>query len=680
MRCLILVLLSFFLLNFLAPPVFAQNIDTDPAKNDLTGWVEDKDVTFAGQSLIRASNLVKWVLENYQWSDVKVENAQNQIPLVKVFREVQFTVYALLSLMILIGAFLIIITRGQSLTIKTFALRFTFTIALVFLSFAIINGIYIIFDVIQNFFLKIGQTDAITSKSLLNVGTNVDYKNFNGYRLGDLKYEESAFMNTLLVKLTAITYYLMFVVLIVRKVIMWFFIIASPIFPLLLLFPHLKNVARVWLGQFFFWVLYGPLFAVFLFGLVTLWKNGAGVPLDLALNCTTPEYHSATNILLGGPNQTLNFDTNNLSCTDNFIQYVVALVMVWVVILLPFVLLKVFLDYFQNVNISKESGLIKYLVSASSPLTRRYRELTSSSRENNMLNFKHSPQERMEKIIEQAKESLSSETQGLSTPVVFKHSPLETISPPTSKPAAPAQTPPSLSNIPPIPQRIPSQQGKLNLTPADTQILNQTNLPIPNLTQVAKYEAASIAESHPLKAEVANINNTLGKIANPSISPSEQQRYQEIRSQLTGSIPMGSHVVASIIEATKTSDQASLPQVNQVQLVTPEDLVDVKKAWKENYEKINPKNKTFILEEVEKTKKAMELLSSKDPNDIKKGQEIISETLPFLLLGGFSNGEVVDYLKAKLDAASEIAGITTNSGNGRGLNDPDNFWKKRNGE
>jgi hypothetical protein len=47
-------------------------------------------------------------------------------------------------------------------------------------------------------------------------------------------------------------------------------------------------------------------------------------------------------------------------------------------------------------------------------------------------------------------------------------------------------------------------------------------------------------------------------------------------------------------------------------------------------------------------------LLSGDPKRVEEGKRMVSKILPFLLLGGFSNAEIVAYLKAKLEAAKTV--------------------------
>ena len=173
-----------------------------------------------------------------------------------------------------------IITRGRSLTITRFIPRFIMIIILITLSYSLLQFIYIVNDIIQGFFLRV-DNKLISTHDLIFIG--FDYKSFIGLKRVGVAYDESAFMSLLLVRLTAITYYVMTGVLLIRKIILWFFIILSPIFPLLLFFRPIRNTGKIWVGEFFRWLLYAPLFAIFLHGLVILWKSGTpdkpGIPL-----------------------------------------------------------------------------------------------------------------------------------------------------------------------------------------------------------------------------------------------------------------------------------------------------------------------------------------------------------------------------------------------------------------
>lgn len=337
-------------------------------------WVEDGDVTFAGKNATRATDLIDYALNNYQWSNFNTSDANN--PFTAIWSWVRNAIYVFLLLTILVASAIIIATRGRSLAVKQFIGRFVLVVVLIFLSFAIIQFIYQFFDGIQSFFLRDMNGNRITAQDLLFI--SFKYKDFVGFRKFGVTYDESVSVSLLLVKITAATYYAMFLVLMIRKIILWFFIVISPIFPLLLLFPVLRNSAKIWVGEFFRWTLYGPLFALFLGGMVGFWQRwDANTPLKLnylACQQTAAQvsdklgvkfdgedfnrYPTAINILLGGPCQTVSA-SNNLNSPDSFLQYVVALVMLWAVILLPWVLLRIFLDYFYGFEF-RDSNLAKY--------------------------------------------------------------------------------------------------------------------------------------------------------------------------------------------------------------------------------------------------------------------------------------------------------------------------------
>src|SRR3989344_3566512 len=259
-------------------------------------WVPDAEVTFVGKVGARSGAFLDWTLSSYPWASASVNLQDFWLIMLKI-------VYAF--------------------------------------SFALIQFIYQIGDAIQGMFFLVkdldGKQHIINQSDLLYVGW--DYKTFTGLRLPGSQYDESAFISLLLVKLTAITYYAMTGVLLLRKVILWFFIIISPIFPLLLLYSPLRNTGKIWIGEFFRWLLYAPIFAVFLSGVVALWRAGSNITPGIPLNfegigdATTGKvlYPTAVNILLGGPGQQLSI-TNSVILLRPFVLFVSPLLFLWVVL------------------------------------------------------------------------------------------------------------------------------------------------------------------------------------------------------------------------------------------------------------------------------------------------------------------------------------------------------------
>lgn len=318
-------------------------------------WVIDPEVTFIGKNARRSGLLLDWTIKNYNWVCVKRVNDRqcddSNNPIEKYWYIVVFyIVVPLLFVVILATSIVIIVTRGKSLTIMRFLPRFIMVILLIVFSYALIQFLYQFSDLIQSFFLRSDITrscppDCISQSDLLYVGW--EYETFVGLRkLGDTN-AESAFMSLLLTKLTALTYFVMIFVLLLRKIVLWLFIIVSPIFPILLLFYPIRNTGKIWIGEFFRWLLYGPLFAIFLNGLVFLWKNQIPLSFDNPGIGRDIVFPTAVNILLGGPRQFVT-PTNSINLTETYALYVVSLIMLWAVIIVPWILLQIFLDYASN--------------------------------------------------------------------------------------------------------------------------------------------------------------------------------------------------------------------------------------------------------------------------------------------------------------------------------------------
>jgi len=112
-----------------------------------------------------------------------------------------------------------------------------------------------------------------------------------------------------------------------------------------------------------------------------------------------------------------------------------------------------------------------------------------------------------------------------------------------------------------------------------------------------------------------------------------------------------------------TQQQWDLQSANRVQAVSIDDYESVKKIWQENYLKLEPpksiegkqrNRKDWVLNDIDKISETINMLVSTDPQNISKGMETVGAILPFLLIGGFAQTEVIAYLKAKLEAAKSV--------------------------
>lgn len=652
LKCLILFFTVGFFVSFTGS-VEAQTITVSPpvspspSAGTTTGWVEDQEVTFVGKTATRANGFLQWTLsvENYRW--ITLPPGVSTDPIQDFWVIVRNIVFALLALFVLGSAFVMIITRGQNLTIMKFIPRFMMIVVLVVFSYALIRFLYQATDVVQGFFLNI--VDPVTNENR-NIGPQdllfiaFDYETFMGYRKFGVEFDESAFISLLLVKLTAISYYVMTGILLIRKIILWFFIIVSPIFPLLFFFQPVRNTAKIWIGEFFRWLLYAPLFALFLHGLVNVWRSGIPMSFNFSNVGGSPVYPTAINILLGGPGQQID-SSNSINLPDTFALYVVALLMLWVVILLPFLLLQIFLDYISNISIV-ENPVVK--------------KITSNSWFNK----------------------------------AYGGNP-----PPGAPPAQPApfglaKSLPFLNkrSIEMSTTRTVSALDRASTSSLQTvretkDVLRLANLSIPKMRDIARYETSTTRHDTASKSEVSRFHDTLEKISKPTIvaTPADRQKFTTIKEKLVTQQQKGDKLAGGILSATKVSEEignktkavipgqkreslssvkdVELPSTNQVQQVSIEEYEDVKKMWMENYTNMetpigpdgNPTDKhSFIQTDIDNITETINLLSSQTQDNVDKGMERVANILPFLLLGGFSKTEVISYLKAKMEAAKLV--------------------------
>lgn len=827
------ILLSFviFALGFLAF-TFSPVLTHAQAPNASPGvWVIDPEVTFIGKNAARSGLMLDWTLQNYSWVCVTAvntrtvggatgrscDNANN--PLADFWRIiVTFIVVPMLFVVILASSIVIIITRGRSLTIMRFIPRFIAVILLIVFSYALLQFIYQFVDVIQGFFLrsdltKICPPNCISQRDLLYVGW--EYQKFVGYRLLGDQNSESAFMSLLLTKLTALTYYVMVGILLVRKVILWFFIIVSPIFPLLLMYYPVRNTGKIWIGEFFRWLLYAPLFAIFLNGLVYTWRNKIPLVFDNPNigDASKVIFPTAVNILLGGPKELVRFDpvkniSNSVNLTETFALYVVALIMLWIVILLPWILLQIFLDYASNFS-AGESPVVKNLMNrmgkSPAPKSPVGYPPTSPESGGSALNLPFAkkfniPESLKQQPIGSAKQMIPEGASRFARPISLPTAQINAqalslanisvpsmrdiarydtaqISKDTTRQQEVSQVRQALEKIA-TPASSTSSVEREKYTEIHEKLSNESQQG--NVIASSLLNAVSTVSQQNIKASTSQLKNVLTKIANPATATNsaDKERFtklhqalekesKENNSQLASSIlkvndstsdkevdkiksqltqTKGNTTIANINStvqnhqnaetlrnvfqqmanpsAVKTADRekttalhnelvkqsqkgndlatailsvknttsmkdisslqdriarakeqrdplatqladmtktsvTSLPAVNRVQTVKQEDYEAVKKLWKESYQGLEGNKSQVVKDDIASIDRIVGLLSSTDSEQVSQGMQEVSAILPFLLVGGFSQTEVIAYLKAKQEAAKETLQTVT---------------------
>jgi hypothetical protein len=352
----------------------------------------DPTVTAVGKAAARAREVLNWTLTikdtGFSQNINVIKDAWQKIVAVNTI--VVFIILVILAFGLILRASW---AQEQKRTIVIIAL------AASYLSYTASVVIIKTVDDLQTKLIRISTHDAaghqitrpLRAEDLLSV--SFKYQDFKGFKDTDPNLQESINNNLLLVKLTTWTNYAIAGVIILRIVLLWLLVIFSPfIFPCLA-FSAVRNVAIVWLREFGRWLFLGPLFAIFLVAIPYIWQQTkinptflpsgvtrqSGIPLQTGADNTEPPsniYQSGTNIILlppgilGGKMQ-MNDKVgsgNNLSETDTYMRYIIALLMIWAAIILPFLLLRIIMSISVQagskiINTFNQSAIKNYLSS-----------------------------------------------------------------------------------------------------------------------------------------------------------------------------------------------------------------------------------------------------------------------------------------------------------------------------
>jgi hypothetical protein len=139
-----------------------------------------------------------------------------------------------------------------------------------------------------------------------------------------------------------------------------------------------------------------------------------------------------------------------------------------------------------------------------------------------------------------------------------------------------------------------------------------------------------------------------------SIQDVEVEQLQE---KILEAKAKGDPLATEIVQLT--TDTISVPIVNRVQTVSQEDFQSVKHMWKDNYKdlevplELNETRNDWIQDDISNMDQIVGMLSSTNQEQAAQGLREVSHILPFLMIGGFSQTEIISYLKAKREAARE---------------------------
>lgn len=353
---------------------------------DAGRWKEDPEVTAVGKAGARAREVLNWALSIKDAGFTAGGSSTLQQVWSKV-RDIMGVFYFLI--IIIIGFGLIAKQEWAERTRRSLPALIIAFIAAYFSYFIEANVIRFTDEQIQQRFYAIHKDSGtleerhLRAQDLLTVSFN--YQEFKGYRKQGAAYGEAVANHLLLVKITTFTNYVIAFIILLRVIILWGLVIFSPFMFPFFVFPLTKKVATVWVREFFRWLLLGPLFAFFLTAVPYIWNKtnisvkdvytgqkatNSGIPLEIQKDILNPSssgektsgnvYESGTNIILSPPgnkNPDIQKDDNissgnNLSETDTYSRWIVALLMIWGAIILPFMLLRIVMGF--SVEIGKD--------------------------------------------------------------------------------------------------------------------------------------------------------------------------------------------------------------------------------------------------------------------------------------------------------------------------------------
>lgn len=608
----------------------------DPTLNHL--WVEDAQITAQGKADERSRQFIYWVLTH---------GAIDHHPiLTKVWSIARNLSYFFIILVAAImGLGIIVGQRSQFLSnIKVWPSVWKILVALLFIAFSatLVIALIDLSEIIMKFFIEnLGGKD-LFNIYFASISQEKNYVNFVGCRDLNIRVQESVGAEMFLLKLTNVTYYVLGGMLILRKVLLWFLLFVSPFLAILMPFVFIRNIGWIWIGVFFQWLFYGPLLALFLGALATIWKAGIPFVFDFSRAGSTQGYifPTAINILYGGPAQRLGI-VNNGNYVDTFTEYVITLIMLWAVAFFPWWLLRIFRDY-----------CCEGIAAMKNILLQMYDQMRGG---------------------------------------------------PSLGPT-PAPAPTTISTALKIPREVEIPlKVRLETTEeikkAQTQEITQSlNISAKKMTDIANFET----NKETRETAVRNLNY----LQNPTqaATSTERQKYMNIRSELFNRAIKEDQVAKQVLSSISTSkveqvqkrqellksistmvpvtkvtavkvkvagkEEVKAPPVpgkpiEQAITIPPtvsiEDYEQVKRMWKSQYEKgevpvtenITSREKWVENDIVVITNTLNKLLSANE--EIRQqGLDDLGYILPIFLVNNLKGEELIVYLKAKIEAAKEV--------------------------
>lgn len=304
-------------------------------------WAEDAEITALGKASERSRQFIFWAI-----SRGSVDQA---IPLKQIW---SMNRNIALSFMILVSAVLGLaialsarLRSGYKFSVQSAVVKVGLSVLYIALSASIVFVLIALSEILMRFFIETLGGDRVFNTYFGSRSGELNYVDFVGCRDLNIRVNEGADAEIFLLKVSIITHYMMGIMLILRKILLWFLLLVSPFLPLLLSFPLIRNTGRIWIGVFFQWIFYGPLFALFFGTTAKLFFDGIPFIFDFSRieRAIGYVYPTAIMITYGGPAQRLN-GLNNANYIDTFAEYIISLVLWWAATWFPWWLLRIFRD------------------------------------------------------------------------------------------------------------------------------------------------------------------------------------------------------------------------------------------------------------------------------------------------------------------------------------------------
>lgn len=726
-------------------------------------WVQDPEVVAIGQNGERAKQLLWWV-----FSHNSLDTHPSILSVWTMSRNITYFLLVLATVLVGLG---IIIGQKNNFNLKINVSNQLLKVALLLL-YITFSATFVIFliqmsDIIMQFFIK-----SLGADKIFNIFfTNADSSSYlaaseRGYRdiatTGcsnlSLRASESVRFSKLIIMFTNVTYFVIGIIFILRKVVLWFMLIASPFIAILFPFPITHNTGILWIKLFFQWLFYGPLFGLFLGGVAKMWDSSNSIPFQFDFQRIGQEtsfvFPTAISVSYNGPSIKSLTDINPMISSnyiDTFAEYLISLIMLWVVIILPWFLLRTFQDYccdginsIKNILLSKmdtfKGGInppkpplspnklstkmdMKIYMNNNIPLKAKIDNIDEIKRANTD-EIKKAMQISASKIVDVANFEINSGLKDMATKNIeylknpmsaqtpterqqYMHLRSELFERATKGDEAARRTLSAITNN--QTEQNSQKQELINSLPVSQPIVIQaaTKAGVSKEKVISTFQTfySSLMENEEAidtlstsanipKDQTKAILKSVGKGENLSESADKlilniskesgivDTKVKEVIEKLVIYLKENKQTLSSIAQRESISEEivnklllSYLPTSNSTQgnledsislpnNVTIEEYEQIKDMWINHYEKgevpvsdtVSNRNEWINGDSINITNILNKLLSS--DNDLKKkALDEVNYILPIFLINNLKGGELLVYLKAKLEAAKQVSHI-----------------------